>query len=90
MAVLWTGTVMVILFGVYSSPPFCMLGSSLSLPPLWQETAVIGPGCLLWDGWSPGLGVAGERDPWAASLGQVAAGSLEQHLGAFPADDSGL
>ena len=30
------------------------------------------PRCLLWHGLLPGLGVAGERDPWAASLGQPA------------------
>ena len=48
------------------------------------------PRCLLWHGLLLGLGVAGERDPWAASLGQLAARSLEQRLGAYPADDSGL
>ena len=30
------------------------------------------PRCLLWHGWLPGLGVAGEHDPWAASLGWCA------------------
>ena len=44
------------------------------------------PRCLLWHGWLPGLGIAGERDPWAASLGQLAVRSSEQHLGAYPAD----
>ena len=28
------------------------------------------PRCLLWHGWLPGLSVAGERAPWADSLGQ--------------------
>ena len=32
----------------------------------------------------------GERHPWAASLGQLADRSLEQVLGAYPADDSGF
>ena len=30
------------------------------------------PRCLLWQGWLPGLCSAGERDPWTASLGQLA------------------
>ena len=34
-----------------------------------------------------GLGTAGERDPWTASLGQLADRSLELALGAYP-DDS--
>ena len=32
--------------------------------------------------------VAAKHDPWAASLGQLAGRSLEQRLGACPADDS--
>ena len=28
------------------------------------------PRCLLWCGWLPGLGFGGERDPWAAFVGQ--------------------
>ena len=35
------------------------------------------PRCLLWHGWLPGLSNAGGRDPRAASLGQLADGSLE-------------
>ena len=34
------------------------------------------------------LCLAGERDSWAASLGQLAERSLEQVLGAYPVDDS--
>ena len=30
------------------------------------------------------------RDPWAACLGQLADGSLEQALGAYPVDDAGF
>ena len=48
------------------------------------------PRCLLWHGWLPCLGTAGERDPWAASLGQLADQTLEHVLGAYPADGSGF
>ena len=48
------------------------------------------PRCVIWHGWLPGLGVAGERDPWPASLGQLAVRSLEQQLVAYPADGAGL
>ena len=48
------------------------------------------PRCLLWQGWLPGLSTAGERDRWAASLGQLADRSLEQVLGAYPVDHSGF
>ena len=48
------------------------------------------PWCLLWHGRLLGLRLAGERDPWAASLGQLADRSLEQALGAHPADDAGF
>ena len=34
--------------------------------------------------WLPGLSLAGERDPWAASLGHLAE---KRCLGAFPSDD---
>ena len=40
--------------------------------------------------WLPGLSTAGERDHWAASLGQLADRSLERALGAYPVDDSGI
>ena len=42
------------------------------------------PRCMLWHGWRPGLSTAGERDLWAASLGQLADRSLELALGAYP------
>ena len=48
------------------------------------------PVCLLWHGWLPSLSTAGERDPWAASLGQLADRSLEQVLVAYPVDHSDL
>ena len=48
------------------------------------------PQCLLWRGWLPGLSLAGERDLWAASLGNLAARAVEQCLGAYHADDSGF
>ena len=35
------------------------------------------PRCLLWHGWLLGLSIAGERDPSAASLGQLAVRCLE-------------
>ena len=40
--------------------------------------------------WLPGQSLAGERDPWAASLGLLAERSLEQALGAYPVDHSGF
>ena len=40
--------------------------------------------------WLPGLSLAGERDPCAASLGQLADRSLEEALGAYPVDDAGF
>ena len=46
--------------------------------------------CLLWHGWLPGLSLAGERDPWAASLSQLAYRSLEQVLGAHRVDNAGF
>ena len=42
---------------------------------------------LVWHGWLPGLSTAGERDPWAASLGQLADKSVELALGAYPIGD---
>ena len=48
------------------------------------------PRCLLWHDWLPGLGLCGERDPWAASLGQLASCELERCLGAHPAHNSGF
>ena len=59
----------------------------MNLPSLQAVDRSNWPRCY---GWLPGLGVAGKRDLWAASLGQLAARSLEQHLGAYPADDSGF
>ena len=47
------------------------------------------PRCLLWHGWLPGLGGAGEDNPWAASFGDLAFGALERCLGAYPVDFSG-
>ena len=44
------------------------------------------PRCLLWCGWLLGLSAAGERAPWAASLGQLADSSLELALGAYTVD----
>ena len=42
------------------------------------------PRCLLWHGWLPRLSLHGERDPWAASFGQLASRELERCLGAYP------
>ena len=41
-------------------------------------------------GWPRCLGIAGERAPWAASLGQLADRSLEEALGAHLVDDAGF
>ena len=47
------------------------------------------PRCLPWHGWLPGLGHEGQRDCWAASLGQLAERRLESALGGYPADHAG-
>ena len=44
------------------------------------------PRCLLWHGWLLVLSTAGERDPRAAEVGQLAHISSEQFWGAYPAD----
>ena len=44
------------------------------------------PRCLLWHGWLPGLSSAADRNPWAASFGQLACCELERCLGAYPVD----
>ena len=44
--------------------------------------------CLLWHGWLPGLSGAVDRDPWAASFGQLACCELERCLGAYLVDCS--
>ena len=84
--------VMVICFGTapFSLSPSFMLGNSQSSCSSWPVTEVTGPQFLLWHGWLPGLSSAGERDPWAASLGRLAHMCLERALGSYPADDSGL
>ena len=46
------------------------------------------PRCLSWHGWLPGLSGADERDPGAASFGQLACCKLECRLGAYPGDTS--
>ena len=74
--------VMVICFGTVLFLLFSMSGSA-SDRSKWLR-------CLLWHGWLPGLSVDGERDSWAASLGQLADRSLEQTLGAYPGDDAGF
>ena len=43
------------------------------------------PRCLLWHGWLPGLSAAGERAPWADSLGHLV-GPWRWRSGAFRAD----
>ena len=55
----------------FGNAPFCLSSTfviSLNSCPLWLEI-VLG---LLWHGWLRGLSTPGERDPWAASLGQFA------------------
>ena len=48
--------------------------------PLVARDRSTWPRYLLWLGWLLGLSSAGEGDPWAASLGQLAERSLEQVL----------
>ena len=71
-----------------SPPPFCMLGNFLSFFLSCPWIGVIGSVVFLWHGWLPGLSLYGERDPWAASFGQLASWELERCLGAYPADNS--
>ena len=71
---------------VLSSPysPFSMFGiflSSLILCPLDRSNW---PRCLLWHGWLPGLSGVSDKDPWAASFGDLASFQLETCLGAYP------
>ena len=44
------------------------------------------PRCLLWHGWLPGLNGISDKDPWAASFGDLASFHLERCLGAYPVD----
>ena len=72
--------VMVICFG---TAPFLQLPEFM---PLMARDRSRWPRCLLWHGWLPGRSTAGERDPWAASLGQVTERWLEHVLGALVYD----
>ena len=67
-----------------------MFENSLNFVSLMARDRSRWPRCLLWHGWLPGLGLAGERDPRAASFGHLASLALERCLGAYPADGSGL
>ena len=81
------GMVMVIFSGIAPFLLFFMSWSSQRVCLSWLVTVARGPGAFLWHGWLPGLCAAGER---AASLGQLADGSLEQALGASPVCDAGF
>ena len=75
------GMEMVICFG---SAPFSLLHVR-ELPEFVSLMALDrGKWPLLWHGWLPGLSGGGERDPWAASFGQLACCELERRLGACP------
>ena len=77
--------VMVIYFGSALSPSTPHLLHVRELPDFSTLMALDRrnwPRCLLWHGWLPGLGDAGERDPWATSFGHMACCKLESSLGA--------
>ena len=78
---------MCICFGIVLFPKLFTFGSSLNVCSLWRVIAANGH-CLLWHGWLPGLGLGGQRSPWAGSLGQLAVRSLEMVLGSYPVDSS--
>ena len=46
------------------------------------------PRCLHWCGWLPGLGLGGDRAPWADSLGRLAVRPSELVSGGYPVDNS--
>ena len=69
-------------------PPCCMSGNFQSFFRSMSLDRSGWPRCLLWHGWLPGLSLYGERDPWAASFGQLACSALECCLGAYLADNS--
>ena len=83
-------TVMGICFRIVSFLPVVHVCELPEFMPLMARDRSSLPRCLLWHGWLPGLGTAGERDPWAAALGQLADRSLEQALGAYPRDEAGF
>ena len=58
--------------------------------PLMKRDRSKWPRCWLWHGWLPGLSSLDQRDPWPASLGQLAERALESSLGAYPAGDAHL
>ena len=49
---------------------------------------MVAVGPAVFHGMLPGLSLAGERGPWAASFGQLACRALERCLGAYPVDSS--
>ena len=77
----------------FGNAPFSLFFRLRQLPefmPLMARDRSNWPRCLHSHGWLPGLSLAGGGDPWAASFGLLAERVLEQVLGAYPADDSGL
>ena len=78
------------LFWECTFPPIPHVRELPEFMPLMGRDRGNWPRCLLWHGWLPGLSLAVERNPWAASLGLLADRVLEQRLGAYPADGSGL
>ena len=61
--------------GTYSGSvlllPSCTSGSCPNLLHLCPWIVASGPDVLLWHGWLPGLGGAGEDNPWATSFGDL-------------------
>ena len=69
-------------FGTAPFTLFFMSWSSRSFCLLWLVTVVAPLSAVTW------LAAWSERDPWADSLGQLADGSLELALGAYPVDNA--
>ena len=86
--------VMVISFGSVpfslTSSPSRISGIILSSCHLMKRDQSKWPRCLLWHGWLPGISSLCQRDPWAASFGQLADLALGSSLGAYPAGDAHL
>ena len=67
-----------------------MSGNFQSLRPSWIETEVTGQGAWFGTAGCLDLVLLVSATLWQSRKGQLATGALEQHLGAYLADGSGL
>ena len=73
-----------------TSSPSRISGIILSSCLLMKRDQSKWPRSLLRYGWLPGISSLCQRDPWAASFGQLADLALGSSLGAYPAGDAHL